>query len=369
MRRLLMVMLLILIGCACGWACRPEATVKEPALIDFPELFKEQTIIVIGENASKSEFELAEGIEAYLDGTDRDEISVKYDTQVSDKDKSSYNLILIGIIGSNNLLNRVYDLTDVARATQDYPGGNKSLLEILSNPWNAGKAILIIAGSDERGIKAGSDVLQDIGELTEEETNDWILPPTGSVAYYLGLNLSDFRILEQEVREYFLEHYPHLADWADFPITYAWIETTTEYRVIKAYGIFEIPYPFLTVGINDSEFHVISEEFEAQMVVAGGQNDSEGTIIQSETFSLGSGQSKVVYAKGNEEYIFKLSTSGGLTCLADISVKQQDISTGIESELYQKTLQCGESVDIIETKVVLGSTGDFIPSALFIIHY
>jgi len=50
-------------------------------------------------------------------------------------------------------------MTDAIRVTDGYPGENKGVLEILPNPWDEDKAMLLVEGSDEWGVKAGSEIL------------------------------------------------------------------------------------------------------------------------------------------------------------------------------------------------------------------
>ena len=64
-------------------------------------------------------------------------------------------MIIIGTPKSNKVLRKVYGMTDAIRVTEEYPGENKGILEILSNPWDEEKAMLLVAGSDEWGVKAG----------------------------------------------------------------------------------------------------------------------------------------------------------------------------------------------------------------------
>ena len=100
-----------------------ELQKEELMLSDYPEVFKNDTIIVIGENASQIETESAEAI--------------------------------------------------ATRVTEEYPGENKGILEILWNPWNEEKAILLVEGSDEWGVKAGRGMLTEnekIKELSGERT-------------------------------------------------------------------------------------------------------------------------------------------------------------------------------------------------------
>jgi len=41
--------------------------------------------------------------------------------------------------------------------TEEFPGEGKGVLEILPNPWDEEKAMLLVEGSDEWGVKTGSE--------------------------------------------------------------------------------------------------------------------------------------------------------------------------------------------------------------------
>ena len=50
-------------------------------------------------------------------------------------------------------------MTNATRVTEEFPGEGKGVLEILPNPWDESKAMLLVEGSDEWGVKAGSGCL------------------------------------------------------------------------------------------------------------------------------------------------------------------------------------------------------------------
>jgi hypothetical protein len=140
-----------------------EGPQKEDLLLsDFPDVFKNDTIIVIGENASQIEKESSEAIAAQLENLTGNMTIIKNETTLTEDNKTEYNLILVGAPSSNSLLQEVYNLTNATRVTEEYPGENKGILEILWNPWNDEKAMLIVGGSDYWGVKAGSVKLEQI---------------------------------------------------------------------------------------------------------------------------------------------------------------------------------------------------------------
>lgn len=161
-------------------------------LSNYPELFKKDVMIIVGSNASQIELGTAEAIATNLKELAGNEPITKTDSEVSENDESDYNLILVGTPNSNSLLQEVYSATNATRVTAEYPGENKGVLQILRNPWNSDKALLLVAGSDEWGVKAGSETLTDSEEIEglggtiamtefikEQDTNEgWIIGGT-----------------------------------------------------------------------------------------------------------------------------------------------------------------------------------------------
>ena len=149
-------------------AQRDAIPLRDLTLNEYPKLFAKESVIVVGEqtfnksltkNAAQIEMESAEAIAAnleYLTGNKPGIISSKK----IESFKYSYNLIIVGTLNSNEVLEGVYNMTDAIRVTDEYPGAGKGMLETLRNPWNPDKALLIVAGSDEWGVKAGSEVLK-----------------------------------------------------------------------------------------------------------------------------------------------------------------------------------------------------------------
>ena len=84
---------------------------------------------------------------------------VKY-SKLREEDKRNYNLIVIGTPKTNPFLEEVYALTNATKITEEFPGEGKGVLEILPNPWDEEKIILLIQGSDEYAIKVSINPLK-----------------------------------------------------------------------------------------------------------------------------------------------------------------------------------------------------------------
>jgi len=59
------------------------------------------------------------------------------------------------------MLKEIYSLTNATKVTEEYPGEGKGVLEILNNPWDKTKAMLLVEGWDEWGVKAGSERIRE----------------------------------------------------------------------------------------------------------------------------------------------------------------------------------------------------------------
>lgn len=144
--------------------------VKSLMLSDYPEVFRTDTVIIVGEEASEVEKEAAGLIAVNLE-----ELTGKRPEIITTKDaqnyKSTYNLIVVGTQDTNPLLGEIYYLTDAKEVTDEYPGEGKGILEILRNSWNPDKALLLIAGSDEWGVKGASIRLTTKSATITEEEN------------------------------------------------------------------------------------------------------------------------------------------------------------------------------------------------------
>jgi hypothetical protein len=145
-----------------------EKLSEELKLSDYLEHFKENTVIMVGDNASQIEKESAKAIASKLEELTGNEPKIK-EGEVTEIFKYSYNLIVLGAPDTKGLLQEVYGMTNVTKVTEEYHGSGKGVVEILRNPWNSDKALLIVVGSDEWGVKAGSEMLMDsekVGEIS-----------------------------------------------------------------------------------------------------------------------------------------------------------------------------------------------------------
>ena len=86
-------------------------------------------------------------------------------SKITDEDKRNFNLIVIGTPKTNPFFEEVYVMTNAMRVMEEFPGKSKGILEILPNPWNKEKAMLLVEGSDDWGVKAGSKILDEVRDI------------------------------------------------------------------------------------------------------------------------------------------------------------------------------------------------------------
>ena len=145
----------------------PTTAKSQLTLADYPEIFKKDVIIVIRENANSIEIEAAQRIADNLGNLTGNMPVIKTDAEITEDELAGHNLILVGGADSNEVLQKVYDITDATRVTEEYPGAGKGVLEILRNPWDPEKATLLVGGSDEWGMKAGTSKLGQTYNINE----------------------------------------------------------------------------------------------------------------------------------------------------------------------------------------------------------
>jgi hypothetical protein len=150
------VAMLVTLGCI-----EKQQPQMDITLGNYPKLFEKDVIIVVGENATQIERDGAESIAYNLGELTGNESVIKTDIKVTEKEKAGYNLILLGRSDTNKMLSAAYERTNATKVTKEYPGAGKGVLEVLRNPWNESKMMLLVEGSDEWGVRAGSIVLDE----------------------------------------------------------------------------------------------------------------------------------------------------------------------------------------------------------------
>ena len=272
---------IVLLGCI-----GPKEVVENPnetelVLSDYPELFKKDVIVVIGSNASGIEIEGADAIVENLFHLTGNMPVIKTDAEITEDELAGHNLILVGGADSNEVLKDVYDMMNATEVTGEYPGAGKGVLEMLKNPWDSDKAMLLVAGSDEGGAKAGSKELERSREFDKANVVvDWKQPAKDKQVVNLGLTSGEFKTFSDATRNYFDEKY--LMSGTDYSISYdlkddKWLEETVpDAQLIQAYARFMQPHVteafiFLTGEtyampadfnefVSDAHLQIINEE-------------------------------------------------------------------------------------------------------------
>jgi len=134
----------------------PAARLK---LSDFPEVFGKDALIVIGDETCERELRAAKEIAEYLKNVTGNEPEIKRCSEIAAEDKRNYNLMVIGTPESNKMLREIYGISDALGVNESFPGEGKGVLEILPNPWNKDRAMLLVEGSDGEGLKHAREYL------------------------------------------------------------------------------------------------------------------------------------------------------------------------------------------------------------------
>lgn len=157
--KIYILLITFLIAVAAG--CVEQTQQSYSVLSNYPKLFENNVIIAVGENATQIERDGAKVIAYDLADLTGNEPLIKTDIEITEKEKTDYNLIIVGKPDANILLRDVYARTNATRVTDEYPGEGKGILEILKNPWNQSVMMLLVQGSDGWGVRAGSVVLEE----------------------------------------------------------------------------------------------------------------------------------------------------------------------------------------------------------------
>lgn len=234
------------------------------ALRDYPELFEKDVIIVVGENATGVEKDSAVMIKENLKELTGDEPTIKNDTELSELEKKTYDLILIGTPTTNHTLQEVYRLTGATRVTNEYPGESKGILEILENPWNLERVLLIVAGSDEWGMKAGSELLKYAQEINK---NNVVVEWKDSKAVFARTIPRDKYIFLETERRIEIEPRPPRLMIEQYPLTYYFDEISGNLE-ISAMGGLSVKGK---LTINDDLLVLIGNTIVIEKVIGSGR--------------------------------------------------------------------------------------------------
>jgi len=127
----------------------PVRKAGELKLSSFPEAFGKSTLIIIGDNASETEVLASRDIAEYLLERTGSRPEIKKCPEIGKRERREYNLIVIGTPESNKMLREIYEISEALGVNESFPGEGKSVLEILPNPWNKDRAMLLVEGENE----------------------------------------------------------------------------------------------------------------------------------------------------------------------------------------------------------------------------
>jgi len=231
----------------------PIPAKSQLTLADYPEIFKKDVIIVIGRSASSIEMEAAQAIADNFGDLTGNVPVIKTDTEITEDDKLEFNLILMGRPEMNSVLMDVYMRTNATRVTHEYPGAGKGVLEILRNPWNPEKAMLLVAGSDEWGVKAGSGILAN-SEMIKEISGETMV-----TEFKLFVDDEMKELAEKKAKELFDKEIS--VTNLEIPLLTDFFEVHKTYRVRGYSEGYPYPVTHVVAVSRDGYIFVLPEDF------------------------------------------------------------------------------------------------------------
>lgn len=266
--------LLLLAGLAGGSLSCDEPPSGRLLLSDYPEPFGSQTLIVISGNASAAVVEGAGEVALKLEGLTENKPPVKDDTALAPGDRADFNLVLVGTANSSSLLEQVYVATDVKTVTGQYPGENKGILQILQNPWNEDKAVLIVAGSDEPGLRAALAFLLNDDEIRKLDEEKAIMQFDNGDAVMIPVDMLN------SVMEYIRQHHSDAAEFIDEDIS--WSRTDQTFRDGYTRNVYSGDGWMVIVGLTivPGAFYDVRAEHITEAIVWVGRIE-DGSIIET----------------------------------------------------------------------------------------
>jgi hypothetical protein len=148
---------------------RDAIPARDLTLSDYPKVFANEVVCVVGENASQ--IESAEAIAVnfeYLTGKTEIISSEKIESF-----KCNQIFVILGTPKSDKVLEVVYQMTDAIRVTDEYPCAGKSVLEILSNHGNENKAMLLVEASNKHDTNTNFNIkVTDYSEFSIENAGN-----------------------------------------------------------------------------------------------------------------------------------------------------------------------------------------------------
>ena len=155
---------------------------NELNLSDFPETFSKNTYLVVGDEASQHETNIAEKVLSYIEKNTGQKLEIKESSAINKKDRNEYNFILIGQTDQtaiyhssdhnemmdNKMINDLYKTyntksvrtLEIKGLNSYWQGTKKGYISLFKNLWsNNNKYILVIGGFDEKGLDFAVNVL------------------------------------------------------------------------------------------------------------------------------------------------------------------------------------------------------------------
>lgn len=176
------LVILLCLGAGCSLMVSGHSRDPSLGLSDYLHLLGEDTVVVMGEAISPIEREVAAKIVESLKNLTGYKPKLSTASKVCKEHYLDNDMVIIGVPGTNSLLSKIYKSTEIEikEVTAEYPGEGKGIIRILKNPWDREKILLLVVGSDLKGLKVA-------------ESNF-------SLPYKVPLEVVDSLILSEEVQ-------------------------------------------------------------------------------------------------------------------------------------------------------------------------
>lgn len=228
-------------------APQKEIPILKPKLTfdGITSFFKSDVLVIVGEKAKEIELDTAYLLSLYSQKIRGDKKAlIKTPSELTKKDLSDYNLIVVGTPRTNSFLKKIYKKTGCNKATKNFPGKNKGMMEIVSNPWNIQRVILLFHAKDPQGV--GNSLLL----LTKRHLNKNLtfLKNENKVEIWFDQSIYSGKEMvgREEFEKRFLENLGFdISDETSYQTArYEYFKYKGTYRYAMTLGLYEKPAPF-----------------------------------------------------------------------------------------------------------------------------
>jgi hypothetical protein len=145
----------------------PELPPRNLNLSDISTLANENTLIAVQDGITFLDYMSALRLQNAFP-----ESEIKQYSNITDEDRKSSNIVVMGNRNSNAMFGEVYNLSQTISENRTFQGEGNGSIEIIINPWNPQTNILLVEGYDSWGVRAASKFVEanETDEVSENYT-------------------------------------------------------------------------------------------------------------------------------------------------------------------------------------------------------